>query len=188
MPSSDPITIPAVLKLVGLMHPKSILDVGCGNGRYGFLFREILDFNYGRLIQPTWEVKIDGLEIENRYITCIHGYIYNVVYTLDWLSFEPKINYDLIFMGDILEHFEDGGWETALQKANANSLITMVVSPNWNGSGRQGEWHGFKNEKHRTELSPSKIGGRCVYANSKCFISIFDNAQLGIFEDKNILL
>ena len=77
MPSSDPQTIPKVLKLVELLQPKSILDVGCGNGRYGFLFREKLDWDWGRLQRDSWQTKIDAVEAEPGYISPVHQYVYN---------------------------------------------------------------------------------------------------------------
>ena len=176
MPSSDPTTIPKVLQIVSLLSPSSILDVGAGNGRYGFLFREVLDYNYGRL-QPPYRVRIDGVEVENEYLSPIHEHVYDNVYTENWLNVELDSRYDLIFMGDVLEHFKE--WQRALMKA------TIVVAPNWRGSGRQGEWMGNKYESHEVELTPAMLGGRCLFANSKCFICSFDNELL---EGRDVLL
>lgn len=182
MPSSDPQTIPKVLKLVDLIQPRSILDIGCGNGRYGFLFREVLDLNYGRMLQPTWEVVIDGVEVEPEYITNVHNYVYNVVHRADWLEFKPNKHYDLIFMGDVLEHFSEGEWQKALYKARVSSNVTIIVCPNWDGSIAQGAWHGHESERHKVSLTPQKVGGRCLFANSKTFIAGFDNNQSGVLE------
>lgn len=182
MPSSDPVTIPKILQLVQILSPSSILDVGVGNGRYGFLFREILDYNYGRLKSP-YRVKIDGVEIESEYLSPIHEHVYDKIYVENWLNLELENRYDLIFMGDVLEHFKE--WQRALMKARQNSNTTIVVAPNWRGSGRQGEWMGNKYESHEVELTPSMLGGRCLFANSKCFICSFDNKLL---EGRDVLL
>ncbi len=188
MPSSDPITIPKVLKLVEILQPKSILDVGCGNGQYGFLFRQKLDWDWGRLDKETWEVQIDGVEVEPRYISPIHEYVYNGIFLRDWLEHIEFGYYDLIFMGDVLEHFEEGNWQRALMKARKYSKVTIVVSPNWDGSISQEAWEGNEYEKHRVELSPLKVGGKCIFANSKCFICIFDNERTGVLDRRDILL
>lgn len=185
MPSSDPTTILPVLKLVEAIRPMSILDVGCGNGRYGFLFRETLDLNYGRLIQPEWEVVIDGIESENDYVTMVHHSVYNVVHVADWLKYEPNRKYDLVFMGDVLEHFPEGDWQKALQKAKDCGSYVIVVCPN--GLSEQGAWMGHESEIHRVTLDPAKVGGKCVFANSKCFINGFSNNGKDIFTNKRLI-
>ena len=187
MPSSDPETIPRVLKLLRIINPLSIMDVGAGNGRYGFLFRESLDFDFDRMVKDTWKIQIDGIEICEKYITPVHQFVYNHIFIEDWLSCNID-HYDLIFIGDVLEHFQEGDWQRALMKAKKHSKTTIVVSPNWNGSITQGAWGGNEYEKHRVELSPAMIGGKCVFANSKAFICVFDNAGTGLLDKKDILL
>jgi SAM-dependent methyltransferase len=186
MPSSDPITISKVLSLVCGLAPKSILDIGVGNGRYGFLFRECLDLNYGRLSKSMWEVAINGVEVDFSYMNPIYDYAYGKVYIEDWMEFKSDKHYDLAFMGDVLEHFKD--WQEALAKAKEVSSITIVVSPNWPGSTAQGAWCGHEHEDHKVALSPQMIGGRCVFANSKVFMCVFDNLASGIFDGKDFLL
>lgn len=181
MPSSDPITIPKVLQLVTALNPTSILDIGAGNGRYGLLFREVLDLNYGRF--SGWRTRIDALEVEGAYINPVHHYVYDNVFIEDWADFEPSILYDLIFMGDVLEHFLE--WGNALRKARFYSKSAIVVAPNWEGSISQGAWHGNEYERHRVELSPELVGGRCLFANSKTFICAFGG---GILNANDILL
>lgn len=188
MPSSDPVTIPKVLKLVEVLQPKTIIDIGCGNGRYGFLFRELLDFNQGRMKKEEWETWISGVEIEPSYITDIHRFVYNHIYQENWLNMNHLKVHDLIFMGDVLEHFAQGDWQRALMKARLLSNVTIVVSPNWQGSSAQGAWGGNEYERHRVELFPEVVGGRCLFANSKSFICVFENNGSRIFEERDILL
>jgi len=185
MPSSDPQTIGRVLKLVTWLSPSSILDIGSGNGRYGFLFRECLDWNYGRLAKNDWGIRIDALEVDEEYLTSVHDYVYTNIFLNEWLKFTPRI-YDIAFMGDVLEHFSD--WKAALDLAQRHSKITIVVSPNWPGSIEQRAWHGHEYEDHKVALSPAMVGGRCVFANSKTFICVFDNMASGVFDGKDFLL
>lgn len=184
MPSSDPITIPKVLKLVSELKPTSILDVGCGNGRYGYLFREILDMNHGRFKRQSWKTRIDAVEAEPTYFSPVHDFIYDNITVGDWMDMDVTVPYDLVFMGDVLEHFVE--WQKALMKAKRYGLTTIVVAPNWKGSEEaQGAWRGHEYEAHRVELTPAMVGGRCLFANSKCFISAFGG---GIIENWDILL
>ena len=184
MPSSDPITIPKVIEIITQLMPSSILDVGAGNGRYGFLFREVLDMNYRNLKKSEWGVVIDAVEIEPDYISPIHNYVYNNVFVTDWLDFAHIDRYDVIFMGDVLEHFAE--WETALEKAKSCGDVVIVVAPNWPGSIVQGAWNGYEHEKHEVSLSPADVGGRLVFSNSKCFISVFGNNAL--IKERDFLL
>lgn len=186
MASSDPTTIPKVVLLTQSLRPKTVLDVGPGNGKYGLLFREYLDMNYGRELKDSWKVVIDCVEVEYKYITPVHHFAYTNVFIIDWMDFEPKVKYDFIFMGDVLEHFTD--WQEALSKARINSVITMVVSPNWPGSTAQGAIYGHEHEDHKVALTPQMVGGRCIFANSKIFMCVFDNLNTGIFDGKDFLL
>lgn len=188
MPSSDFIMIPKVLQIVKTIDPTSVLDVGAGNGRYGLLFRECLDWNYGRLNRDEWQCTIDAVEIDESYVTIIHSYLYNDVWISDWLEYIPKKAYDLIFMGDVLEHWPDGKWQEALMKAKKHSRFTLIVSPNWDGSLGQASWFGHDQEEHRVALTPQVVGGRCLFANSKAFMCVFDNKNMGLLEARDICL
>ena len=168
--------------------PKTILDVGIGNGRYGFLFRECFDWNYGRLNKTEWQITINGVEIDETYITPVHRYCYDEIIISDWLDYTPRFRHDVIFLGDVLEHWQEGDWQQALNKAKNYSKFTIVVSPNWQGSLAQGVWHGHEYESHRVVLSPEKVGGRCLFANSKMFMCGFDNCDSGLLEDRKICL
>ncbi|HDZ14394.1 hypothetical protein LCGC14_0993670 [marine sediment metagenome] len=188
MPSSDIAMIPKVISIVNAIDPKSILDIGMGNGRYGFLFRECLDWNYGRLDKRDRIIRIDGIDITDSYITDVHRTVYNNIIVSDWMEHEPSIPYGLIFMGDVLEHWPEGIWQKALTKAKRFSKFTIVVAPNWRGSIAQGEWHGHKYESHEVVLSPQSVGGKCLFASSKMFICVFDNNETGILEGRDICL
>jgi 2-polyprenyl-3-methyl-5-hydroxy-6-metoxy-1,4-benzoquinol methylase len=79
--------------------PKTILDVGCGYGKYGVLLREYLE----------GDPLIDGVEAWPDYIEKhkLRG-IYEELYSCDAtdLSKEVLDKYDLVMMGDVIEHIE----------------------------------------------------------------------------------
>src|ERR1051325_4584169 len=110
MPSSRPNTIPIVIHLVRQLQPKSILDIGVGFGKWGHLFREYTDINEaekepGRYQRRNWRVRIDGIEGHAVYLTPMHRYLYNNIYVGDAPVLIKKLpRYDLIFMGDVIEH------------------------------------------------------------------------------------
>lgn len=188
MPSSDLIMIPKVLEVIARIMPQTILDVGIGNGRYGFLFRECFDWNHGRLGKDNWEVTIDGVEIDRAYISPVQRYCYNDIVIADWMDYTPLRAYDVIFMGDVLEHWIEDEWQKALSKARKYSNFTIVVSPNWEGSIAQGAWYGHEQETHRVVLNPAKVGGRCLFASSKMFMCAFDNEDSGLLDGRKVCL
>jgi hypothetical protein len=118
MPSSRPISIPTVIHLVRQLKPKSILDVGIGFGKWGHLFREYTDIlecenDPARYERKNWQVRIDGIEGYPAYVTDMHRFIYNDIHIGNASDLIPNLPaYDLIFMGDIIEHLEK---ETGLQ-------------------------------------------------------------------------
>lgn len=188
MPSSDPIAIPKIISIVKILNPRSILDVGCGTGKYGLLFREYLDINYNRLNPASWQIIIDAVEIDESYLTPVHEFIYNNVWNADWLKHSVPDGYDIIFLGDVLEHWPDGKWQEALLKAKRYSKFTIIACPNWSGSIMQGSFYGHDQEIHQIALTPQIVGGRCLFASSKQFITVFDNYELGLLEGRDVLL
>lgn len=79
--------------------PKRILDVGCGYGKYSVLLREYLD--------P--DPIVDGVEAWEPYVVN-HNLrnLYTKLYVSDVLDLPQEIldQYDLVMMGDVIEHIE----------------------------------------------------------------------------------
>lgn len=63
MPSSNFLQIPTVVHFALSLCPTRILDVGIGNGTYGFLLRQYLDISEQRLDRAQWQRRIDGVEV-----------------------------------------------------------------------------------------------------------------------------
>lgn len=188
MPSSDYNSIAKVLQVVERLQPRFILDVGVGNGRYGFLFRELLDWNYGRFTRDTWQAQIDGVEIDSGYVQDHQRCYYNQILLGDFNAVELPTEYDLIFFGDVLEHFPNGIWQQALDKARKASDVTLVSAPNHSASILQGAWMGHESERHQVVLTPRMVGGRCLYATSKWFLAGFDNRGIGVLDRQDVCL
>jgi len=134
MPSSRPNTIPIVIHLLRQLQPRSILDVGVGFGKWGHLFREYTDINAAerdprRYRRENWEVRIDGIEGHADYLTELHRYLYNDIHVGDASALLPKLQaYDLIFMGDIIEHFDKPKGQELLRVAVEKANKAVIVS------------------------------------------------------------
>ncbi|HKS36975.1 MAG TPA: class I SAM-dependent methyltransferase [Verrucomicrobiae bacterium] len=134
MPSSRPNTIPTVIHLVRQLKPKSILDVGIGFGKWGHLFREYTDINEAerepdRYQRANWKVRIDGIEGNASYVTGMHRYLYNNIYignAGDWLKKLP--HYDLVFLGDVIEHLEKPAGHSLLREATQKARKAVVIT------------------------------------------------------------
>jgi len=108
MGTSSYTNIPTILKYGLDCEPKSILDIGCGFGKYGALFREYTDIWKGRTYTDKWITEIIGIEAFPKYIHQAHKYYYNniIIGDIESLLFSNKINkkFDLILWLDGPEH------------------------------------------------------------------------------------
>jgi len=142
MPSSDPSNIGTIIKIVQGLKPKSILDVGIGNGKYGLLFREYLDgHEQGCAVhdKDSWKIWIQGLEVFEKYISPVQQYIYNDIRICDAYTFlmeaESPSPFDLVFMGDFIEHLEKDEGHKLLVHIGQSWLkdngIILLSTPNF---------------------------------------------------------
>lgn len=150
MPSSYHEQIPIIIDILLRIKPASLLDVGVGFGKYGFLAREYLEIWDNDKGYGSFKIRIDGVEPFARYITPCHEYIYNNIYNMDILEFvkEQKMGYDLVLLIDVLEHIDKDEGKKLLQillRKNRNILISTPKVFN-----KQGEVFGNKYEVHRS--------------------------------------
>src|SRR6266704_4473654 len=138
MPSSRPNTIPTVIHLVRQLKPQSILDVGIGFGKWGHLFREYTDINEAerdprRYDRKNWQIQIDGIEGHAAYLTEMHRYLYNQIHLGNACEIIQRLPcYDLIFMGDIIEHMEKkAGMQFLRDAVEKSSKAVIVTTPKY---------------------------------------------------------
>jgi len=150
MPSSRYDVIPKVLDLVVSQKPKSILDVGAGFGKWGFLFREYLEVWQGNLYPKDWKIQIDAIEIFRQY-TDLPWYkeIYNHITVADiyeYMKISEKDNsidyYNLIMFGDVIEHLTKPQGKEILYACKNWIVVTPAYrSPQGEGFGNIHETH-----------------------------------------------
>ena len=131
MPTSTYSHIPTVIRFLQMVMPSSILDIGLGNGKMGFIARDFLDVMLGgRYKKGDWEIKIDGIEIFPEYIQEHQKAIYNDIYIGDAFEVIDRLGkYDLIIIGDVLEHFKKEKARQFLDKcaAHCNSYLILNI-------------------------------------------------------------
>lgn len=100
--------------------PQYILDVGCGYGKYGVLLREYLD--------PT--PQIHGIELWEPYVEPhrLRG-IYDHLRVGDALLLPQPVldNFDMVMMGDVIEHMPKEDALAFLGRVKGSQVIVTPV-------------------------------------------------------------
>mgnify|MGYP001350288029 CR=1 FL=1 len=139
MPSSGLDAIEAALKLIIDLNPRSVLDLGCGFGKWGMLCREYLECYRNQVYaRAEWKTRIDGVEVFKPYLGDHHRAIYDKLYirNLDnsvshsWIS---ATRYDLYLAMDVLEHLNT--WKELLCAIPKGKAVIAAVP---NGDSPQG--------------------------------------------------
>ncbi len=145
MPTSNPQHLSWLCEQILENRPKSILDIGVGFGSKGVLFREYSDI-WDRNLKD-WKTIIDGVEIFEEYLNEIHKKIYNNIHIGNILDIIDTLgDYDLIYMGDVIEHISKPEALDLLEKLKAKGKIVIIVTPE--DIGNQGTVFGNENEAH----------------------------------------
>jgi len=134
VPSSHWYQLNEIMELIILTQPRSILDIGVGFGKYGFLCREYLELLDGREKLHDWRRVIDGIEIFAEYITPLQKSLYNHIYIGDALDILPTLRrrYDLILLIDIIEHFDYNDGQRLLELCQLRGRNIIVSTPKIN--------------------------------------------------------
>lgn len=112
MPTSDLIQLPALMEIIEELCPASILDLGAGFGRYGYLCRELLDQRYGpgpdgALRREPWRLRLVGVEVCPEVLGPWHEALYDRVEVAEageaLRQLEDK-SFDLVLAIDLIEH------------------------------------------------------------------------------------
>jgi hypothetical protein len=133
-------------------RPRSILDIGLGNGKLGFLARDCLDVMLNESYHRShWKVRIDGIEAYGDYIQDHQRAIYDTIHIGDAFDVIERLDtYDLIILGDVLEHFEkDRAWaffDKCIQHAGRHLAVFIPLGKTW----QQPAIYGNSYETHRS--------------------------------------
>jgi hypothetical protein len=148
MPTSRPYHLTWLCNKIIELQPQSILDIGVGFGSKGMLFREYTDVWSGNMFDR--KVRIDGVEIFKEYVGDLQKEIYDNIYIGDIRTLINTIgDYDLIYMGDVIEHLEhEDGLELIEQlKRKCRDLIIVTLVK----VSEQGSVYGNENETHLSQ-------------------------------------
>lgn len=159
MPTSQIDQIPHIVSLVQCIRPRSVLDLGLGFGKYGFLLREYLDVSAAIGLLPPGEttgspagepkVVIDGVEACPFYIRELQRSIYDRIIEkngLDACRTLPSASYDCCLLIDVLEHLRAQDGFELLNQMRRIARAAVVSTPK--RFYAQGDLCGNPLEKH----------------------------------------
>ena len=180
MPTSHPHQISTIMAKILELRPCSVLDIGVGFGKYGYLCREYLELWDGREQYHDWKCVIDGIEAFEFYITDIQKAIYNNIYIGDALDILPLKQplgvdgkYDLVLLIDVLEHFSRDDGELLLKKIEQTARAVLLSIPKQ--VSKQGAAFGNEYESHISSWSIkdfTKYHHRIALPDSRSYIYI----------------
>ena len=178
MPSSRPCMLDKICNIFINTSPSSILDIGCGFGKFGFLAREYTDIWGGDDRYWSWEVQIDAIEIYEKYILPHHRIIYNNIYIGNVLDILPVLqNYDMIICSDMVEHLSKNNGHKLLTLISHKSSIATITTPI--GDRPQDEIYGNEYEKHISSWSKEELEqyGSVIEQDGICLLLVGNREQ-----------
>lgn len=118
---SDPTNKPWTQQKIIELNPKTVLDVGAGQGVYLNLIREGLGNDVIVTAVEVWPPYIEQFKLETRY-----DYLYPID-VREMISFD----YDLVILGDILEHMTEldaiNLWEKISKEAKCAIISIPII-------------------------------------------------------------
>ena len=113
------------------IQPRRVLDVGVGFGRWGMTIREFAEVWYQRVLPEQWEIEVEGIEAFEGSIVDYHKNFYDRIHIGDALEVLPTLEgrWDLVILGDVLEHFYKSDGEKLLQDLVERADYVMVNLP-----------------------------------------------------------
>jgi hypothetical protein len=177
MPTSTYAHINTVIKYLQDVRPASILDIGLGNGKMGYIARDLLDVMIGeRYAKEDWRVRIDGIEAYEPYIQAHQRAIYDGIHVGDAFDVIDTLGtYDMIIIGDVLEHFDRPRAKQFLDKAAAHASKAILLSIPLGEKWTQDDIYGNDYERHRSFWSVDEFTSLATHAQ------VFKFEGLGLY-------
>lgn len=130
MPTSDHFNITPILTAVRAVEPASILDIGCGFGKYGVLFREYMDVWFEHLDASTWQLRLVGIEAFPSYQNELHRSVYDTVYYQPAQEILPTLGkFDVVVIADVIEHFDQQTAHMVVKECLSRCGLLIISTP-----------------------------------------------------------
>jgi hypothetical protein len=110
------------MSVLSIIKPKRILDIGSGEGKYGRLLRARSEFDHTHLTSVEYEKEREKqlLSVGYNEVRCISA--------LDLLESSAE-NYEVVILGDVIEHFKKSEGMDLLNFLNYRSEYIIIITP-----------------------------------------------------------
>ena len=147
MPYSEPLFDAKILEILRQIRPQTVLDIGPGAGKYGRMIRGLAA--EGQTVERLSAVEIDASYVE----TFDLGAVYDEIAIGDAGGLPdvgPDAAWDLVILGDVLEHFRKSGVDLLDYLYYRTKHILLVIPVDY----VQGSWEGHGAEAHISVWRP----------------------------------
>jgi hypothetical protein len=113
------------------LSPRSVVDLGMGTGKYGFLLREQHDLAQVHWGEEPWRLRLVGVEGYAAYVTDLQRAVYDEVHVADARDVlaGTEDRFDVALALDVLEHFTPDDGERFLEAALGRAQHVVVLTP-----------------------------------------------------------
>jgi SAM-dependent methyltransferase len=154
------------MSVVCHLKPTTILDIGCGFGKYGVLMREYLELWQEKLHPESWKTNIVAIDAFAGYHNPIWDLVYNHVKIGDAKAILPTLgNFDLILIADVIEHFEKPDAINLVKSCLKQAKVVIISTPRHFYA--QGNSFGNDYEIHRCLFQAKDFPGDCFVVKIK---------------------
>lgn len=112
----------AIRHIIKIVRPGRILDIGAGQGKYGKMIREL-----GLADAHTIAVECDPALHTALLADAGYDEVWRI--TAQQLMDRPGENYELVIMGDVLEHLKHSDGRDLLEFLNYRARLIVIVTP-----------------------------------------------------------
>jgi SAM-dependent methyltransferase len=175
------------------LAPRSVVDLGMGTGKYGFLLREQHDLakaDLGWGESRDWRLRLVGVEAFEQYVTDFQRLIYDEVIVSDARTYLARANgsqpehFDVALALDVLEHFTPEDGEAFLAAALQRARHVVVLTPR-DYYPQEAHENGNELERHLSWWPPSAIEATAkrlgvhatTAANREAVIAVLSNER-----------
>ncbi|WP_298263712.1 class I SAM-dependent methyltransferase [Acidocella sp.] len=141
MPYSSDIFNADIVDIISALQPRSVCDIGPGAGKYGKILRQQAD-------KMGFYTRITALEIDESYVEKFDlNSIYDEIIIGDAITLllSPRVRFDLVIMGDCIEHMRKSDAIDLLNFLTYRSAYICVIYPD---EYVQDDWEGHAAEAH----------------------------------------